>query len=77
MKFRRQDLVRNLQMQSISYMDNIQKSIKQIASNNEGVRQAEKAYSIMQKKFEIGAATFIEVNDANEMCIRDRLSAMR
>ena len=74
MKFRRQDLVRNLQMQSISYMDNIQKSIKQIASNKEGVRQAEKAYSIMQKKFEIGAATFIEVNDANVALTNARLS---
>ena len=74
MKFRRQDLVRNLQMQSISYIDNIQKSIKQIASNKEGVRQAEKAYSIMQKKFEIGAATFIEVNDANVALTNARLS---
>lgn len=74
MKFNRQDLVKNLQMQTISYMDNIQKSIKQIASNKEGVIQAEKAYSIMQKKFEIGAATFIEVNDANVALTNAKLS---
>ena len=49
-----------LLMQVQMSMDNIQKSIKQIASNKEGVRQAEKAYSIMQKSFEIGSATFVE-----------------
>lgn len=61
-------------MQVQMSMDNIQKSIKQIASNKEGVRQAEKAYSIMQKSFEIGSATFIELNDADLALTNSRLS---
>ena len=55
-------------------MDNIQKSVKQIASNKQGVLQAEKAYSIMQKSFEIGSATFIQVNDADLALTSSRLS---
>ena len=65
MGFQRDNLVRGLSMQVQSSMDNIQKSVKQVASNKEGVKQAEKAYAIMQKSFEIGSATFIEVNDAD------------
>lgn len=61
-------------MQVQMSMDNIQKSIKQIASNKEGVRQAEKAYSIMQKSFEIGSATFVELNDADLALTNSRLS---
>lgn len=50
------------------------KSVKQIASNKQGVLQAEKAYSIMQKSFEIGSATFIQVNDADLALTSSRLS---
>ena len=70
----RDNLVNSLSMQVQMSMDNIQKSIKQIASNKEGVRQAEKAYSIMQKSFEIGSATFVELNDADLALTNSRLS---
>ncbi len=63
-----------LSMQVQMSMDNIQKSVKQIASNKEGVRQAEKAYSIMQKSFEIGAATILDLNDADLALTNSRLS---
>ena len=38
------------------------------------MRQAEKAYAIMQKSFEIGSATFIELNDADLALTNSRLS---
>ena len=71
----RVSLKNTLSMQVQMSMDNIQKSIKQIASNKEGVRQAEKAYAIMQKSFEIGSATFIELNDADLALTNSRLSS--
>ncbi|MCP9611666.1 TolC family protein [Coprobacter tertius] len=74
MKYNRQDLHRNLSMQVQSSLDNIQKSVKQIASNSEGVKQAEKAYMIMQKSFEIGTATFVELNDADLALTNSRLA---
>ena len=74
MGWQRENLVRGLSMQVRNAMDNIQKSVKQIASNKQGVLQAEKAYSIMQKSFEIGSATFIQVNDADLALTSSRLS---
>jgi outer membrane protein TolC len=48
--------------------------VKQISSNKKGVEQAEKAYAIMQKSFEIGSATFITLNDAELALTSARLS---
>ena len=45
-------------------LDNIDKEVKQISTSEEGVRQAEKAYRIMQKSFEIGAATYLDLRDS-------------
>ena len=55
-------------------MDAITKSVKQIDSNKLGVQQAEKAYKIMQKSFEIGSATFVTLNDAELALTRARLA---
>lgn len=74
MGFQRENLEKNLTMQVRMSMDNIQKSIKQIASNKEGVKQAEKAVSIMQKSFKIGSASFIDLNDADLALTSSQLS---
>lgn len=64
MKLHRENLVRSLNMQVELALDNINKEIKQISSSSEGVRQAEKAHEIMQKSFEIGAATYLNLRDS-------------
>ena len=74
LKYQRDDLERNLRMQVQAAQDNIAQSVKQVASNKEGVRQAEKAYEIMQKSFEIGSATFVELNDADLALTNSRLA---
>ena len=74
MGFQRDNLERNLNMQLESQIDAIEKCVKQIGSNKLGVTQAEKAYAIMQKSFEIGSATFIELNDADLALTNSRLS---
>lgn len=74
MGFQRENLVRALDMQVEAQLDNISKSVKQIDSNKLGVQQAEKAYKIMQKSFEIGSATFVTLNDAELALTRARLS---
>lgn len=74
MGFQRDNLVRSLNMQLESQIDAIEKSVKQIASNKVGVQQAEKAYAIMQKSVEIGAATFVSLNDAELALTSARLS---
>lgn len=74
MGFQRENLVRTLDMQVQAQIDNISKSVKQIDSNKLGVQQAEKAYKIMQKSFEIGSATFVTLNDAELALTRARLA---
>lgn len=60
----RENLVNALKMQRDLAIDNINREAKQIATSAEGVRQAEKAYEIMQKSFEIGAATYLDLRDS-------------
>jgi len=64
MGWQRENLVNSLSMQVELAKDNINKEIKQIDSSAEGMRQAQKAYEIMQKSFEIGAATYLNLRDS-------------
>ena len=64
MEFQRENLVNNLNMQVDLALDNINKQVRQIESSEQGVRQAAKAYEIMQKSFEIGAATYLNLRDS-------------
>ena len=64
MALQRENLVNTLNMQIELALDNINKEIKQISTSEEGVKQAEKAYQIMQKSFEIGAATYLDLRDS-------------
>lgn len=64
MDFQRENLENALNMKAELALDNINRQVKQIATSEEGVRQAEKAYLIMQKSFEIGAATYLNLRDS-------------
>lgn len=68
------NLHRNVTLQVRNYMDNIQKSVEQIGSNKEGVKQAEKGRTIAQKRYEVGAGTILEVNDSEVALTQSRLS---
>lgn len=57
-------LLNSLNMQVELAIDNINREAAQIESSKESVTQAKKAYSIMQKSFEIGAASYLELRDA-------------
>ena len=57
-------LLNSLNMQVELAIDNINREAAQISSSKESVVQAEKAYDIMQKSFEIGAASYLELRDA-------------
>lgn len=64
MEFQRENLVNNLNMQVDLALDNINKQVRQISSSEQGMKQAAKAYQIMQKSFEIGAATYLNLRDS-------------
>lgn len=62
--FQRENLTNSLRMQRQLALENINKQARQIESSLEGVHQAEKAHQIMQKSFEIGAATYLNLRDS-------------
>ncbi|MCM1369342.1 MAG: TolC family protein [Candidatus Amulumruptor caecigallinarius] len=63
-EIQRENLVNSLNMQVDLAIDNINMEAKQIASSEEGVKQAAKALEIMQRSFEIGAATYLSLRDS-------------
>ena len=60
----RDNLRRSLEMQAISYLDNIKKAIEKIESNKEGLRQAEKAVAISKKLYEVGSSTYLDLSNS-------------
>jgi len=64
MQFQRENLVNSLNMQVDLAIDNINKQVRQIEASEDGMKQAAKAYEIMQKSFEIGAASYLDLRDS-------------
>ena len=74
MAWQRDNLVRSINMQVDLAVDNINMNIKQIASCSESVRQADTAHDIMQRSFEIGAASYLELRDSELALTQSRLA---
>lgn len=64
LEFQHENLVNSLNMQVDLALDNINRQAKQIDSSKEGVRQAKKAHDIMLKSFQIGAASYLQLQDS-------------
>lgn len=60
----RENLVNSLNMQVDLAVDNINRQVRQIEASEQGMNQAAKAYEIMQKSFEIGAASYLNLRDS-------------
>lgn len=64
LSLQKDNLERSLKMQIDLAVDNINRQARQISASEDGMRQAGKAYEIMQKSFEIGAATYLDLRDS-------------
>lgn len=58
------DTERKLNMQVVSYRNNMTASFEQVVSNKENVMQAEKAVQIAGKRYEVGKGTVLELNSS-------------
>lgn len=74
MTYQRENLERYLKMQIDLQIDNIQKNVKQISTNAEGVKEAQKAFDIMEKSFQIGAAAYLDLRDSELALTTAKLS---
>lgn len=74
MKWQRENLNRSIKMQVDLSIDNINKNAKQISSCSESVKQAETAHRIMKESFEVGAASYLDLRDAELALTQSRLT---
>ncbi|MCM1066255.1 MAG: TolC family protein [Muribaculaceae bacterium] len=74
LRLQRENLERSVAMQVEIATDNIKINVKQIASCSESVRQADRAHSIMEKSFDIGAASYLDLRDSELALTRARLA---
>ena len=74
MKWQRQNLERSIAMQTEIAIENIKLNVKQTASSSESVAEADRAHTIMEKSFEIGAASYLDLRDSELSLTRARLA---
>lgn len=64
MELQREDTERNLQLSVRQSLDNMTTCVKRFHASQRGVEQAERGYLISQKRYDTGAGTLLEMNDA-------------
>ncbi len=74
MGLQRENLERTVAMQVTMAIDNIKINVRQIASCAESVKEADRAHTIMEKSFEIGAAAYLDLRDSELALTRARLA---
>ena len=70
----REDTERNLQLAVKQNIDNMNTCVKQFDAARKGVEQAERGYLISQKRYDTGAGTLLEMNDAELALTQARLN---
>ncbi len=70
----RDNTLRQLNMAAESYRQNMASSIAQVSSNREAVRQADKAVTISQKRYDVGRGTILEVNQSQVALTQTKLT---
>lgn len=73
-KLQRDDTQRNLQLAVKQQMDNMKTCVKRFDAAQKGVKQAERGYQIAQKRYDTGAGTLLELNDAELAMTQARLN---
>lgn len=74
LNLQREDTERNLQLAVKQNIDNMNTCVKQFDAARKGVEQAERGYLISQKRYDTGAGTLLEMNDAELALTQARLN---
>jgi outer membrane protein TolC len=69
----RENLVRQLELSVNNSLNSIETSAEQVVSNKENVYSAERAYSISQKRYDIGSGTLLEMTSSEATLLSARL----
>ena len=74
MQEQRVDVERNLRLGAQSYLNDMQQAMEDFISDKETMKQAEEAYSIAQKQYEIGMNTWLDMNSSELVLTSTRLT---
>ena len=74
MQDQRVDIERNLRLGAQSYLNDMEQAIETLASDKETMLQAEEAYNIAQKQYEVGMNTWLDLNTAELLVTSTRLT---
>ena len=74
MELQRDDVQRNLKLAVQQQMDNMKTCVKRYDAARKGVEHAERGYMISQKRYDTGAGTLLEMNDAELSLTQARLN---
>ena len=72
--WQKDDTRRNLQLAVKQQLDNMQTCVKRFDAARKGVEQADRGYRIAQKRYDTGAGTWLEMNDAELALTQARLN---
>ncbi len=70
----RESLKKSIDLQAINCMNNMKNAIEKIESDKKALSQAEKAMQISQKRYEVGAGTYLDVSNSELAYIQAGLS---
>lgn len=74
LSLQRDDLQRTLKLAVKQSMDNMATCVKRFDAAQKGVKQSERGYTIAQKRYETGAGTLLELNDAELAMTQSKLN---
>lgn len=74
MQEQRVDVERNLRLGAQSYLNDMQQAMEDFISDKETMKQAEEAYTIAQKQYEIGMNTWLDMNSSELVLTSTRLT---
>jgi len=70
----RENAERSLQLAVRQYLDNMRNCVKRFDAAQKGVEQAQRGYAIARKRYDTGAGTLLEMNDAELAMTQARLN---
>lgn len=69
----RDNVIRQLELSVTNSLNNIETAVEQVSSNKESVTQAQKAFTISQKRYNVGSGTLLEMNTSETALTQARL----
>lgn len=73
LQLQRDNIERQLELSVTNSLNSIETAVEQVSSNKESVVQAEKAYTISQKRYAVGSGTLLEMNSSETALTQARL----